>query len=183
MNKKVYIIHGWGMDSDMPWIRWLEVELPKHGYEVVAFDMPNSDEPTIEEWVTYLKENVGEVDEHTYFIGHSVGCQTIMRFLEKSHKHLRVGGCVFVAPWIDLIGLGSDELKIAHPWLHNKIDFERVNDHVGKVTCIFSTNDKFVDEKEWKKFESGLSAKIIVKKDFDHFENTDKIEEILHELK
>jgi len=183
MKKKVYIIHGWGMDSNMPWIRWLEEELPKKNIEVHAFDMPNSDEPTIEEWVNYLKKNIEEIDENTYFIGHSIGSQTIMRFLEKSHKHLRVGGCIFVAPWLDLIGLGNEELKIAHPWLNNKIDFERVEDHTGKVVCIFSTNDPFVEEKEWNKFEEGLGAKIIVKKDFGHFEKTEKIEEILGEIK
>jgi predicted alpha/beta hydrolase family esterase len=181
--KKVYIIHGWGMDSNMPWIKWLEDELSEKGYDVYALDMPNTEHPTIEEWVGYLKDRVSDLDEHTYFVGHSVGAQTIMRLLEKEHKHLKIGGCIFVAPWLDLVGLGSDELEIAHPWIHNKIDFERVLDHTGHITCIFSTNDPYVTDEEWKKFEDGLKAKIIIKDDFEHFEDTDKIEEILHELK
>lgn len=181
--KKAYIIHGWASDSNMPWIKWLEGELKKKKVEVHAFDMPDKYTPTIEKWVDYLRQNVKDVDEHTYFIGHSVGCQTILRFLEKEHKHIKVGGCIFVAPWLDLIGLDSDELKIAHPWIHNKIEFERVLDHTGNIVCIFSTNDKYVSEAEWEKFEKDLGAKIIIKRDFDHFEKTDKIEEILHELK
>ena len=183
MKKRAYIIHGWGMNSDMPWIKWLEAELPKKNVEVHAFDMPDSGEPTIEKWVGYLKENVPEMDEHTYFIGHSIGCQIILRFLEKSHKHLRIGGCIFVAPWLDLIGLENEELKIAHPWIHNKIDFERVKDHVNKIICIFSNNDPYVSEEEIKKFEERLDAKIIIKKNENHFEETGKIEEILHEVK
>ncbi len=181
--KHIYIIHGWGFDSSMPWIIWLEGELRRKGYEVHSFDMPNTDEPTIEIWVKFLEENISVVDEETFFVGHSIGAQTIMRFLEKSHKHLLIGGCVFVAPWLDLIGLGSDELKIAHPWLDNKIDFSRVLDHTGNIVCIFSTNDPYVSPREWKKFEEGLKAKVIIKKDFGHFEDTKKIPEILEFLK
>jgi len=181
--KTVYILHGWGFDSNMPWIKWLEAELKEKGFEVHAFDMPNTKEPKIEDWVGYLEENIKNLDEKTFFVGHSIGCQTIMRFLEKSYKHLKVGGCVFVAPWLDLIGLKSEELKIAHPWLSNKIELERVLDHTGNITCIFSTNDKFVSPKEWKKFEVGLGGKIIIKKDEGHFEEVERIPEILNELK
>ena len=52
--------------------------------------MPNSENPKIEKWVKYLEENIKSVDEQTYFIGHSIGCQTIMRFLEKLHKHKKL---------------------------------------------------------------------------------------------
>lgn len=181
--KKVYIIHGWGFDSNMPWIKWLEKELSQRGIQVQSFDMPNTDEPKIEEWVEYLKEKVAGVDEHTFFVGHSIGCQTIMRFLEKEPKHIRIGGCIFVAPWLDLIGLGNEELKIAHPWLNTKINFGRVLEHTGNIYCIFSTNDPFVSEKEWKKFKTNFGAKIIIKRDKGHFEEEEKIEEILKEFK
>ncbi len=180
--KRIYIIHGWGFDSNMPWIKWLEKELKEKGFEVHSFDMPNTEEPKIEEWVGYLENNIKELDEHTFFVGHSIGAQTIMRFLEKSHKHLKIGGCVFVAPWLDLIGLETEELKIAHPWLNNKIEFERVLDHTGNITCIFSTNDKHVSPKEWKKFETGLGARVIVKNDVGHFEEIEKLPEILNAL-
>ena len=181
--KHVYIIHGWGFDSSMPWIVWAEEELRKKGYKVTSFDMPNTDEPKIEEWVGYLEKNVKDIDENTYFVGHSIGAQTILRFLEKSHKHLKVGGLVFVAPWLDLIGLKSDELKIAHPWINNKINPERILDHTGNITCIFSTNDPFVSPREWKKFEEMFRAKIIIKKDFGHFEDVKSIPEILEAIK
>lgn len=181
--KKVYIIHGWGQDSNMPWIKWLEEELSKKNVEVHAFDMPNTNNPTIEEWVNYLKENISGLDENTHFIAHSIGAQTVLRMLEKEHKHIKVGSVVFVAPWIELVGLNSEELRIAHPWLNSKIDFERVFDHIENATCIFSTDDPYVSEKEQNKFKEGLNAKIIMKKNFGHFEETDKIEEILHELK
>jgi len=182
--KKVYLIHGWGGRSEGGWFDWLKDELTKKGDKVVALNMPNTDAPKIEEWVGYLETAIDaeNLNEKTFFVGHSIGCQTIMRFLEKIHKHKKIGGCVFVAPWLDLTGLQNEELQIAHPWTEGKIEFERVLDHTGNITCIFSTNDPYVSEKEWTKFEKNLGAKIIVKKDFGHFDDTDEIPEILEHL-
>ena len=37
--------------------------------------MPNTANPKIEEWVDYLNSKVDLLNEETYFIGHSIGCQ------------------------------------------------------------------------------------------------------------
>lgn len=178
--KRIYIIHGWGLDSNMPWIKWLEGELKKENHtEVYALDMPNTEHPKIEEWVGYLKEYVRNIDDTTYFVGHSIGCQTIIRFLEKLPKSEHIKGCVFVAPWLDLINLDDGEIEIAHPWIHSKIDFKRVEQHTGNFLAIFSSNDPYVPENEIEKFKKNLGATIIIKKDMGHFDNTEKIPEIL----
>jgi len=186
--KKVYLIHGWGSSSKEPWFVWLEKELRKKGWEIYAFDMPNSENPKIEEWVDYLIKNIGpnNIDEHTFFVGHSIGAQTILRFLEKLHKHKRIGGCVFVSPWFDLINLEPEELEIAHPWINSQIDFGRILDHDTKFVCIFSDNDPYVHLDESKKFKEKLGAEIIVKKDKGHFDSASgvlKIPEILKYLR
>ena len=177
--KKVYLIHGWGGSSEGGWFDWLKKEFLKKGFEVKAFDMPNTDEPKIEKWVGYLEENIKDVDEHTFFIGHSIGCQTILRFLEKLHKHKRVGGCVFVAGWFDLINLESEEMEIAHPWVNKDIHFGRILDHCNNFLAIFSDDDPYVHLEEMEKFKKNLGAKIIIKKRKEHFNTVQKIPEIL----
>ena len=182
--KKVYLIHGWGgSSSSEPWYLWLKDKLASRGFKITILDMPNTDEPKIEEWVEYLRENIKSVDEQTYFIGHSIGCQTIMRFLEKLHKNKRVGRCVFVAPWLDLINLEQKEMKIAHPWINSKIDFKRILGHCDNFLAIFSTNDPYVHISESKKFRDNLGAKIIIKKNEKHFNETEEIPEILQFIK
>lgn len=180
---KVYIIHGWGFDSNMPWIKWLEGELEKNKkIQVYALDMPNTEHPKIEEWVNYLKKNVGTINEETYFVGHSIGCQTIMRFLEKLPKNEHIKGCAFVAPWFELINLKDDEVAIAHPWINSRINFERLDQHTGNFLAIFSDNDPYVSEREVEKFRE-FGAKIIIKRDEGHFDNTKRIQEILEFIK
>lgn len=178
MKKKVYIVRKRAEKSESePWIEWLKQEL-KEEFEVVDFDMPDTESPEVEEWVDRLKESVGEIDENTYFIGHSVGCQAIMRFLEKLHKHRKIGGCVFVAGFFDLIKNSPEELRIAHPWTDEKINLDRVLDHCDKFLTIFSRDDPNVPIEESEKFKDRLAAEISIKENEGHFESTEKIPEI-----
>ncbi|MCA9487363.1 MAG: alpha/beta fold hydrolase [Nanoarchaeota archaeon] len=180
---KVYLIHGWSGTGSGGWFDWLKEELPKKGFEVESFDMPDTESPRIEDWVKYLEENIESVDERTYFVGHSIGCQTIMRYLEKLHKHKRIAGCVFIAGWFDLINLEPEEIEIAHPWIKEKIHFERVLDHCNNFFSIFSTNDPYVHLDEAEKFKEKLNSKILIKKNLEHFNNVSEILEILDFIK
>lgn len=183
--KKIYLIHGWGGCSEGGWFDWLKEELKNKNVKVHAFDMPDTDNPMIETWVKYLEKNIDseKIDENTYFIGHSIGCQTIMRFLEKLPKHIKVGGCVFVAGWFNLINLSKEEMEIAHPWINTNIDFDRIKKHTTNFLAIFSDNDQWVPSSEIKIFKEKLGAKIIIKKNQGHFEEIEKIPEILEFLK
>jgi len=181
--KTVYLIHGWGgSSSSEPWFQWLKDNL-KGKAEFYIFDMPNTEHPKIEEWVKYLEDNIKEVDKETYFVGHSIGCQTIMRFLEKLPKHKVIGGCIFVAGWFNLINLEKEEVAIAHPWINTKIDFERIHRHTDNFLAIFSDDDPNVPSSESEIFKEKLGAKIIIKKGEEHFNETKKIDEILKFLK
>ncbi len=82
-KKRIFIIHGWDGNPNEAWLGWLQDELKKKNIEVFAPQMPNTHKPKIKEWVSFLFDLVGEPDEQTFFIGHSIGCQTIMRYLEK----------------------------------------------------------------------------------------------------
>lgn len=183
--KKVFLIHGWGGTGSGGWFDWLKQELPKKGFEVESFDMPETENPKIENWVGFLEEKINpeEIDEHTFFIGHSIGCQTIIRYLEKLHKHKKIGGCVFVAGWFDLINLDEAEMEIAHPWINSEIHFERVLDHCNNFLALFSSNDPYVHLNEEEKFKDKLGAKCLVKKNEEHFNDTKKIPEILEFVK
>ncbi|OHB19217.1 MAG: hypothetical protein A3F96_01520 [Parcubacteria group bacterium RIFCSPLOWO2_12_FULL_40_10] len=126
--KRVFIIHGWGGYSEEGWFPWLKKELEKQNFLVKVPSMPDSNEPRIETWVTHLKEVVGNPDEETFLIGHSIGCQTILRYLESLNPKEKIGGAIFIAGWFNLVLYESDEeRRIAKPWIENKIDFENDN--------------------------------------------------------
>ncbi len=177
--KTVYLIHKWGGNSEEKWFVWLKQELAKEGIKAYAFDMPDTDNPKIEKWVKYMESRIKNVDGETYFVGHSIGCQTIMRYLEKLPKHKTIGGCVFVAGWFGLTNLSKEEIAIAHPWINTKIDFDRIRRHMEKSLCIFSDDDNWVASSEHKIFREELGAKIIIKKGMGHFDDAEQIPEVL----
>ena len=78
--KKAYIIHGWGGNPQESWLPWLKEELEKRNFKVNIIKMPNPNHPTIKSWVGKL-EKVVKADSETYLIGHSICCQTILRYL------------------------------------------------------------------------------------------------------
>ena len=71
-------------------------EFEKKGFKVEVPVMPNTSKPEINAWVSHLKKIVGELNEDTYFIGHSIGCQTIMRFLERENYTGKIGKVIFL---------------------------------------------------------------------------------------
>src|SRR3989338_7844944 len=145
MAKRVFIVHGWEGSPKSDWFTWLKFELEKRKFIVEVLAMPDSDAPVIGSWISFLDKKVKRLDEKTYFIWHSIGCQAILRYLEKIPKNIKVGGCVFVAGWFSLKGLESkEEWEIAKPWLETKINFKKIKKHTKKFVAIFSDNDPWV---------------------------------------
>ncbi len=136
------MVHRWSGGPEDDWRPWLKAELEQHGYEIHVPSMPDTEVPVIEKWVNHLAQVVGTPDEHTYFIGHSIGCQTILRYLETLSSP--IGGAVFVAGWFRLENLEDDEVRaIARPWMETPIDAERIRRVLPKSTLIISENDPF----------------------------------------
>ncbi len=180
---KVFIIHGWGGYPEEGWFPWLKTELEKEGIAVVLPSMPNSEKPRIEEWVNFLKKIVGVPDLGTFFVGHSIGCQAILRYLEKFAPEQKVGGAVLVAPWMELDQAtiaeeGEESVAIARPWMETPIDFNKVKTRAERFTAIFSDDDSFVPVSQKELFADKLEAKIIVENNKGHFSGSDGILEL-----
>ena len=149
--------------------------------------MPDSETPKIDVWVHFLEKLVGKVDKDTFFVGHSIGCQTIMRYLERLDNKDEVGGVVFVAGFFDLPFLRTkEEKKIAKPWLETPIDTIKIKNIAKKMIAIFSDNDPDVSLDDAKSFRKRLNAKIIIEKGKGHFtlnDGVDKLPSALEALK
>jgi predicted alpha/beta hydrolase family esterase len=170
--KKAYIIHGWDGYPEEGWFPWLKKELETRGFEVVVPQMPDAANPRIKKWVPKLREVAGIPDENTYFIGHSMGCQTIARYLESLPENVKIGGVVFVAGFFtELTNLEDDETvrDIAKEWLTTPLDLQKVKNHFEKSAAIFSDTDKFVPLINIKAFEEVFGAEIHIEHAKGHF--------------
>lgn len=179
MKKRVFIIHGWDGHPKEGWYPWLKKQLENKDFSVEVPEMPNPTEPVIEAWVSHLTKVVGEIDENTFFIGHSIGCQTILRYLENLPEKEKVGGAVFVAGWFSLTNLsGEEEKRIAQPWLDTPINFARIKPHLNKGIAIFSDNDPLVPLDDQHTFQEKLGSDIVIQNQKGHFSGDDGITEL-----
>lgn len=172
MNKRVFIAHGWDGYPEEGLFPWLKKELEAKGFEVFVPQLPEAGRPRIHNWVPKLAEVVGTVDKNTYFVGHSMGCQTIARYLETLPEGVKVGGAVFVAGFFTrLTGLEDDEdvRETDKHWLGTLLDLAKVKSHLPKSVAIFSDNDPYVPLDNQDDFRDKLDSEIIVKKNMSHF--------------
>ncbi len=180
--KKVYIVHGWDGSSEEPLFLWLDNELTAKGFIVERIKMPEPKTPVIETWVNKLRESINP-DSETILVGHSVGCQAVMRYLETLPDETRIAGMVLLAPWMKLDQTtieeeGPDVVELARPWMETPIDFGIVKKIAGKVIAIFSDNDVFVELSQKEFFEEKLGAKTILEHEKGHLGPADNISEL-----
>lgn len=166
--KRVFIIHGWGGNPEEIWFPWLKGQLEARGFLVTAPALPDTDEPGIDAWVGAVEAAVGTPDEDTYFVGHSLGCQTIMRYLAIPDR--KVGGAVFVAGCFSITGLTPDERMTIKPWEDTPIVFSSVRENLPRSIAIFSDNDPFVPlDENVRGFTTALHPEIIIEKGRGHY--------------
>lgn len=164
MSKRVFLVHGWDGAPDNHWFPWLSWELKARGFAVDALTMPNAAHPKVSEWIVALTDAVGRPDRDTYFVGHSLGCIAIARYLGTLPPRARVGGCVFVAGF-------SGDINIPEITEFYSLPFDpaAARRHCDKFVCIFSDNDHAVPFSRSLDFAKQLGAKTILEKGKDHF--------------
>jgi uncharacterized protein len=168
--KKAILIHGWDGYPEEGWRPWLKDELEKKGFEVIVPSMPDSAKPKMSKWLGHLEGIVDNPDENLYFVGHSLGCITILRYLESLAVGKKIGGVVLVAGFSS--NLGFDELDT---FFVNKINWSKIKSNCEKFIAIHSDNDPFVSLHYADFFKDELGAQVIIEHNMKHFSGSDNI--------
>lgn len=179
MGKRIVCVHGWSSGPDREWWPWFTDLAQQAGYQIIAPVMPHPDEPTIEDWVQTLDKTVGAVDVDTIFVAHSIGCQTVMRYL--SMVSWSVGGLYFVAPWLTLQWLEWPDIEaLAAPWLDiSTIDFAHIVWLCSVRHIILSDDDYYVDYDQNKSlFEKYLQVTVHTLHKHGHIAGIDGIHKL-----
>ncbi|MEK9185785.1 MAG: alpha/beta hydrolase [Patescibacteria group bacterium] len=154
--KRVFIIHGYGAKPSDNWFGWLKEELEKKGFEVTVPQMPDTDSPTLQKSLPFLQKLVAKCGENDFFVGHSLGTITILKFLEALPDGEKAGGAVLVGGFSEAIGFEKLSSFTEKP-----LDCEKVKKSVGKIIAIHSTDDRSVPYKFGEIIRDKLGAELI----------------------
>lgn len=175
------LIHRWQGSPSEGWLPWLKTELERDGHEVIVPAMPDPEHPKIQPWVAAVRDAAVAADRHTFFVGHSIGNQAVLRWLQGLPLTAEIGGMVLVTPWVRLKpGVLEDEEdeQIAKPWLETPIHWEAIGGRSDHFHAIFSDDDYYVPLEDAKIFQNNLGAEIVVEHGKGHLSGEDGITEL-----
>lgn len=174
--KRAIIVHGFKGKPDTNWKPWLKKELEKEGYVVAIPEMPDTEHPEKSAWVAKLADTVGEIgSDDIYLIGHSLGCITILKYLETLSGNQKIKACIFVAGFTRKFrgyNGGHDS------FFDDDLDSVKIKARVDTLVAIQSDNDSAVGFEELKVFGDKLGARTIAVSNMGHFGSTDGVFEV-----
>ena len=175
MKKRAFLIHGWEGYPEEGWRPWLKNELKSSGFEVFIPAMPDTDNPKMDEWINHLTKIVERPTPNDFFVGHSLGCITILRYLETLKENEKIGGAVLVAGFghdLDYSGYNGE----LSSFFKTPVSWEKIKKHCRQFVTIMSDDDPYVPLEHGDIFKEKLGAKLVVEHHMKHFSGDDGID-------
>lgn len=96
-SKHVYIVHGYGATPANHWFGWLQEQLAADGITADILEMPAPLSPNLQEWLEHLSSKAKLLNQDTYFVAHSLGCVSLLKYLLSAKPQEPLGGLVLVS--------------------------------------------------------------------------------------
>lgn len=139
-TKQVYIIHGYWASPEHHWFPWLKEMLLEKGVAVDVLSMPTPITPKIDEWTKHLMEHVSVLNKNTYFVAHSLGCISLLKYLEHLNSSEQIGGFVLVSGFTKKV----PNYQFLNEFTQHQLDYKLIIEMVENRAVIASKDDPIV---------------------------------------
>ncbi|XP_037050018.1 serine hydrolase RBBP9-like [Bradysia coprophila] len=165
-NQRIVIIPGMGCVPvrESNWYSWLQDKLESDEtgrFTVVLEDMPDPHAARESQWLPFIRDTL-KFDEKTILIGHSSGCEAIMRLLEKD----KVRGIILVAACHTDLG---DENERASEYYNRPWDWDTIRSNAEWIVQLHSPSDKCIPEEEGRFVADKLKSEYMKLERRGHF--------------
>lgn len=163
VKSSVYIVHGFAAAPVNHWFQSLKAALQQKNVEVHIPAMPESSTPDLQKWLAHLKNEV-TAQKQAFFVGHSLGCITLLHFLSHVYPG-EISGLCLVAPFDEKLPNRPvmDSFTAANP------DYSSLKSRCA-ASCVFaSTNDLAVPLPMSESVSRKLGARFVVVENAGHF--------------
>lgn len=155
LDYRYVLLHGFNGSPDDAFFPWLKRELTRHGVSFVAPQLPNSGNPTEEEQVKYVLQNV-QFNEKTVLYGHSLGGVVAMKVLEKLEHP--IAGVVLSGAFIE--PKFKDHPRPFEKTFTWNFDFDKIRQNVGFVRILSDLNDDAVPPEQGKLLHAKIDGRL-----------------------
>ena len=151
------VIHGCYGHPFENWGPWIFDTLTSMGKNVLVPQFPCINQ-CYDNWKKLMDVYSPFIDEHTSFIGHSLGPSFILNYLMESKIH--VNNLYLVAPFYGLINI--QEFDEANKTFFKYDDLTKAKAYFNKAFCLYSDNDPYVPRKMSVDISEQLDAKVFI---------------------
>ena len=173
-SKNILIIHGFESNSREHWFLAAREKFEKEGYKVFVPDMPGTFFPKKDEWV----KKIGSFnpDENWILIGHSLGGNAILRYLEIVNR--KVAKVILMATPFEPMKFGAIE-----NFFGDEFDWKKIKSNSGKIIVVNEDLDPVVPLEHGKQLSQCLNCQFIIQPGYTHFDkiNLDFLEKLINE--
>ncbi len=175
--KKVFIVHGFLSQPNYGWQTWLMNKMEEINVYACALPMPTPDKPILNQWIETIEKVCSEPSDEIYLIGHSLGCQAILHFLEKTSSS--VSSVFLVAPPFEKINPEDMFSKLrATDNFYTILDNQKIISSVKKITIIHARNDQKVPYEHAEKLAHFLSCELLTLEEGGHLGRREGVSEL-----
>jgi predicted alpha/beta hydrolase family esterase len=167
---KIILIHGLAATKKSNWFPWLEKTVYHNlGLSVQSISLPHSKIPNSDKWLGSLNKEIRNPDENTFFIAHSLGCITLLKYIEGLPDTIVVGGVILISAFDETLPL----IPLINSFVDRKPVYHRIIPKVRNIKVIGSSNDIIVPLKYTKKVAAQLRVPVTEIQSAGHFTSQD----------
>ena len=131
--KNANLFHGTGCNANSYWFPWLKRELERESFKVWAPNLPDTDNPIVENWLPVALKGI--YTPETVIVGHSAGGPLLLCILE--NIHVTINKAILVAGYAKQRE-GSDKPDAI---LQSSYNWGKIKKNVHEIYFINSDND------------------------------------------
>ncbi|NEB74635.1 serine hydrolase family protein [Streptomyces sp. SID14478] len=163
--ERVVILHGYMASPSSHWFKWLHDELTPQGIKVEIPALPNSAAPQPQAWIPAVAKALGEPNDRTAVVGHSLGCVTALHALGRLDAPWRLDALVAVSGFVE----PAPALPELDSFTRSVPDLARVAGNIRRRVVVRSDNDTFVIPSLTTELGHQLGAEEVVVPGAGHF--------------
>ena len=171
--KHIFIAPMWESQKHQYWYDWCKrhIEDTFNDCRVTIIEFPDNHTRSIDDVVDYLSGQVFHkgLSENHFLVGHSLGCQSLLRFLGKREdSEEKIGGFLSVAGWFDL----EEPTEQLISWVRTPLNYKRIQKFMPQrgLRVLLSEDDTFTDVEDTRMhWEDRLNALVHVLNRKGHF--------------
>ncbi|MBL4559884.1 MAG: serine hydrolase family protein [Labilibaculum sp.] len=168
---KIYLIHGYTASPDSNWFQDFKKNVAKENIEISILKMPNSQSPKLNEWIDYMEKFVKEIDEQTIFIGHSLGCVTLLNFLS-TFNIPKISALFLVSGFVE-----SSPIPALTEFVRPRLNYNYLKQLTSTRIVISAVDDDIIPYEYSKTMAERIDAKFTLLTEGKHFIDRDNFTE------